>query len=228
MTSTTTPELPDAVLFDMDGTLIDSEHLWLLTEIEVMTELGGHWSQADQAECLGGPLEKVAHYMAERASRAVAPEHICEDILARMEVRLRDSELSWRPGARDLLAEALALGVPTALVSASWNNLIDAVRDRIAAEVGGEPFAVVVAGDDVTNSKPHPEPYRTAAAMIGVAPERCLALEDSPTGVQSAVAAGCTVVAIPHIAHIDLPGALTIETLEGRSLTELWSAARAG
>jgi HAD superfamily hydrolase (TIGR01509 family) len=228
MTEPTDPALPAAVLFDMDGTLIDSEGLWLQTEIDVMTSLGGHWTQADQAECLGGPLERVGRYMAERATVPVTPEDICTDILARMEIRLRESPLVWRPGARDLLAETLELGVPTALVSASWNNLIDAVRDRIAAEVGRPPFTVVVAGDDVLNSKPHPEPYRTAADLIGVAAGDCLALEDSPTGVQSAVAAGCVVVAIPHIAHIDMPGATAIDTLEGRALADLWSMARTG
>ena len=220
------PDLPAAVLFDMDGTLIDSEGLWLLTEIDVMTALGGHWTQEDQAECLGGPLERVAEYMVARATQPTTAEQISHDILSAMESRLRQSELVWQPGARELLSETLALGVPTALVSASWTNLIDAVRDRIADEVGRAPFTVVVAGDDVTNSKPHPEPYRRAAELIGVSTHDCLALEDSPPGVQSAVSAGCRVVAIPHIAQIDMEGATVIDTLEGRTLADLWSAVR--
>jgi HAD superfamily hydrolase (TIGR01509 family) len=217
--------LPAAVLFDMDGTLIDSEGLWLSAEISVMGRLGGTWTDEDQAHCLGGPLERVTAYMVDRSGSGARPEDVGTMLVDSMEQRLRDSPLAWRPGARDLLGECLALGVPTALVSASWARLIRAVASRIDGAVGGRAFTAVVAGDDVANSKPHPDPYLRAARLLAVAPADCLVLEDSPTGVASAVAAGCRVVAVPHIAVIDTPGVSVIDTLAGHGLAAIWATA---
>lgn len=220
-----TTTLPAAVLFDMDGTLIDSEGLWLDAEIHVMRGLGAEWTPDDQAHCLGGPLERVADYMVERSGTQVAPEVIGTLLLDAMEERLRSAPLAWRPGARTLVTACRDAGIPTALVSASWSRLIAAVSEQIAADLHRTAFDVVIAGDDVVNSKPHPDPYLAAAAALGVDPGDCLALEDSPTGVRSAVAAGCRVVAIPHLASIDDRGAICVESLEGRTLAELWNAA---
>lgn len=217
--------LPAAVLFDMDGTLIDSEGLWLDAEIAVMGALGATWTEADQAHCLGGPLERVADYMIERSGAIQSTSAVGLMLLDGMEQRLRDSPLAWRPGARALLVECREAGVPTALVSASWNRLIDAVSDKIRSDIGLRPFDVVVAGDDVANSKPHPDAYLAAAAALGVQPCDCLALEDSPTGVRSAVSAGCHVIAVPHIAVVDEPAAHLVGSLEGWSLRNLWHLA---
>lgn len=219
-------DLPAAVLFDMDGTLIDSEGLWFESEIAVMAGLGASWSPADQEHCLGGPLERVAEYMIERAGSPLAADEVSTRLLDEMEQRLRSTPLAWQPGARDLVAECRTLGVPTALVSASWSRLIEAVGHRIEVDLGTRAFDVIVAGDDVANSKPHPEPYLTAAAALGQVPGECLALEDSPTGVRSARDAGCRVVAIPHIADVDLPGVAVIDGLQGRSLAGLWALTR--
>jgi HAD superfamily hydrolase (TIGR01509 family) len=218
--------LPAAVLFDMDGTLIDSEGLWLDAEIAVMARLGASWSEQDQEHCLGGPLERVADYMVERSGTSTPSGAVGDLLLDAMEVRLRESDLAWRPGARALLLECRENGVPTALVSASWTRLIAAVQQRIDDDLGRPAFDLIVAGDDVANSKPHPDPYLTAAAGLGHEPARCLALEDSPTGVRSALAAGCVVIAIPHIAAVDEPAALVVGTLEGCDLRGLWRAAR--
>ncbi len=158
--------LPLAVLFDMDGTLVDSEGLWLDAEHDVMARLGGTWSEADQMHCLGGPLERVADYMIERAGCDASTDDVGTMLLDAMETRLRAGQVQWRPGARDLLQECRRLGVPTALVSASWNRLIDAVREQVEADLGMVAFDAVVAGDDVQNSKPHPDPYLTAAALL--------------------------------------------------------------
>lgn len=217
--------VPAAVLFDMDGTLIDSEGLWLEAEHAVMTGLGATWGPADQEHCLGGPLERVADYMIERSGAAVTPEEVGERLLDEMEHRLRSTALVWQPGARELLLECRVSGVPTALVSASWARLIDAVREKVEADLGQVAFDTVVAGDDVLHSKPHPEPYLTAAAILGPSPHDCLALEDSPTGVRSAVAAGCRVIAIPHLADVRIDGAHVVPTLDGRGLADLWAAA---
>jgi HAD superfamily hydrolase (TIGR01509 family) len=214
--------LPAAVLFDMDGTLIDSEGLWLDAEHDVMGRLGGSWTDADQRHCLGGPLERVADYMLERSGASASREEVSTWLLDAMEQRLRAGEVLWRPGARALLLECRAEGVPTALVSASWNRLIDAVREQVEADLGMVAFDAVVAGDDVEHSKPHPDPYLTAAALLQTDPRDALALEDSPTGVTSAVSAGCRVVAIPHITMVDAPKALVIDSLEGWTLAPLW------
>jgi HAD superfamily hydrolase (TIGR01509 family) len=217
--------LPAAVLFDMDGTLIDSEPLWLASEHEVMAELGGQWGDADQAACLGGPLERVVDYMIERAGSTRPATEVMDLLLDTMEERLRATPLVWRPGARELLSECLSSSIPTALVSASWARLIKAVAERIDDAVGGPAFGAVVAGDDVEQTKPHPDPYIVAARLLGQETTDCLALEDSLTGVTSAAAAGCRVVAIPHLTVIDLPRVVTVQTLRGRSVAELWAAA---
>ncbi|HEV8025353.1 MAG TPA: HAD family phosphatase [Candidatus Nanopelagicales bacterium] len=224
---TTTTHLPAAVLFDMDGTLIDSEHLWLAAEINVMNDLGATWTSADQTHCLGGPLERVAAYMAERSGSDRAIAQIGEALLNSIEHQMRTSPLSWRPGAAQLLGSCLADSIPRVLVTASWARLVDALSDRIAQEFGGDPFTSVVAGDHVRNSKPHPEPYVMAAARVGSDPKHCLAIEDSPTGVRSAIAAGCKVIAVPHLAPVDglvssAPHAAVVTSLEGWSVQALW------
>jgi HAD superfamily hydrolase (TIGR01509 family) len=218
--------MPHAVLFDMDGTLIDSEHIWLAAELVVMAELGGEWAAADQTACLGGPLKKVVDRMILKAGGEHDEDEVGTLLMDEVARLLRETPLAWRPGARSLLAEARVASIPTALVSASWNCIIDAVAQRMADDLGGTAFDAIVAGDDVELGKPHAEPYLTAASALGVIPSLCLALEDSPTGVQSAVAAGCRVVAIPHVAPIADDGAFNVDTLEGWDLSALWRAAR--
>lgn len=217
------PELPAAVLFDMDGTLVDSEPLWLDAEVEVMTSLGAEWTSIDQEICLGGPLERVTSHMRQRAGTSIPDEEIGDMLLDAMEFRLRRTPPTWRPGAQELLRQCHAMALPTALVSASWTRLIAAVAERIESELGASAFSVVVAGDDVTHSKPHPEPYATAARLLSTSTESCLALEDSPTGVTSARDAGCRVVAIPHLASVDHLGTAVVPSLAGHSVASLWS-----
>lgn len=220
---------PTAVLFDMDGTLLDSEGLWLTAEIEVMARLGSEWGLEDQAHCLGGPIERVAQYMVDRSGTDVRPSHVGRLLVETVEGHMRREPLSWRPGAREFLRNTIEADIPRALVTASWAILVDALSDRMRDEIGVEPFTAVVAGDQITQGKPHPEPYLTAARLIGTDPTTCLAIEDSPTGVRSASAAGCVVVAIPHIAAIppDIDGVHVIASLEGTDPHALWGDALA-
>lgn len=217
--------LPSAVLFDMDGTLVDTEGHWLDAEREVMRSLGSDWTTEDQVHCLGGPLERVADHMRHRSGSGLPIDAIGGLLLDAMAERLRGSELVWRPGARSLLIQCHELNLPTALVSASWSRLIDAVAERMHADLGRAPFTLIVAGDAVSRSKPHPEPYELAATSLGFAPGDCLALEDSPTGVTSARDAGCRVVGVPHLADLAHLGTALIDSLEDASPAMLWALA---
>ena len=215
--------MPAAVLFDMDGTLIDSEHLWLQGERTVMQEMGGLWDQEDQAHCLGGPIERAVDYMIAKAQSEQSQTQVLDRLLVVMGELYQHSPLQWCPGARELLVEALDRHIPTALVTASWRRIIDVVHSAINHDLGREAFSITIGGDEVESTKPHPEPYVTAAHQLGLATHDCLALEDSPPGAASAHAAGCRVVAIPHITPIaPQPHLVLVESLVGHNLESLW------
>ena len=206
--------LPGALLFDMDGLLVDTEVTWFAVESEVMAGLGAAWGEEHQAALVGGPLEKSVEYMLAHAGRPdVPPDDVSGALLAGMVRHLRAGPVDWRPGAEELLSAAEAAGVPCALVSSSRRSVVDAVLDA----VGRDRFVATVAGDDVPRTKPHPEPYLRAAGLLGVAPSDCVALEDSETGATSAVAAGCVTVVVPSVAPV--PAGLG--DLQVASLTDL-------
>ena len=191
--------LPAALLFDMDGLLVDTEGTWFAVETELMADLGAPWGEEHQAALVGGPLEKSVEYMLEHADRPdVSPDQLAQSLLEGMVRHLRTGPVRWQPGAERLLAEAADAGVPCALVSSSLRPVVDAVL----AAIGTEHFAVTVSGDDVAQTKPNPDPYLLAAELLGVDPVRCVALEDSETGATSAVAAGCLTVVVPSLVPI--------------------------
>jgi HAD superfamily hydrolase (TIGR01509 family) len=206
-----------AVLFDMDGLLVDTEPLWLETETEVMARLGATWSEADQEALLGGSMDRTVRYLLDKAARPVPGRTVAEWMRDGMLDRVRAGEVVMRPGARELLAEVAAAGVPRALVTSSERRFAEAVLASI-----GAAFGVAVFGDDVTATKPDPEPYLLAAKWLDVDPERCVALEDSPNGVASAGAAGCRVVAVPSLVSIP-PAArrVVVRSLREVSLADL-------
>ncbi|MFG2001336.1 HAD family hydrolase [Spirillospora sp. NPDC048911] len=183
-----------AVLADMDGTLIDSERLWLDVESDVVARLGGTWTEADQRQLVGGSLAAAAAYMVAKTGTDVPAEEVGRWMLDGM-IELLSTHVPLLPGAKELLCGLHEAGVPVALVTSSHRALTEPVLDAI----GRDLFAVTVVGDEVTHTKPHPEPYLTAAALLGADPARCVAIEDSPTGLASARAAGCATVAVPGV-----------------------------
>lgn len=209
--------LPAAVLFDMDGLLVETEHLWYKAELEVMAELGGDWSPADQEILVGGPLERAVDMMIDRAGGGYDYDDVMKLLLTAMERRLRSEPVLWRPGAPELLTALEDAGVPLALVSASYRNLVDAVHDALLHELGHELFAVTVAGDDLERTKPFPDPYLHAAAVIGADPRHCVVLEDSHTGSRAGLASGAYVVVVPSLVAVEAEPGLHVMA----SLTEI-------
>ncbi|QKW36490.1 HAD family phosphatase [Actinomadura sp. NAK00032] len=198
-----------AVMFDMDGLLIDSEHVWLEVETEVMAWLGGEWTPAHQERLVGGSIAIAVDYMLELTGASADPAEIARRMLDGMTERLTAC-VPMMPGAKELLAAVRAAGVPAALVSSSHRRLIEPVLDAI----GREHFALSVAGDEVSRTKPDPEPYLTAAARLGADPARCVVLEDSPNGVAAGEAAGCATVAVPGVLPIPpAPGRTVVASL---------------
>jgi HAD superfamily hydrolase (TIGR01509 family) len=201
-----------AVLFDMDGLLVDTEPLWFETETEVMGRLGAPWSKEDQERLLGGSMEKTVAYLLSKATRPVPAAEIAGWMLEGMLKRAAEGRIVVQPGARELLAEVAASGVPYALVTSSEREFAEAVLTGT-----GFRFPVTVTGDDVLRTKPAPDPYLHAAKLLNAPPERCVALEDSPNGVASATAANCKVIAVPSLLPVPPAGGRLIVS----SLTEV-------
>ncbi|MFC5379656.1 HAD-IA family hydrolase [Aquipuribacter nitratireducens] len=215
--SSTSPPLPAAVLWDMDGTLVDTEPLWLRAETDLVTEHGGRWTLEDGLSLVGNPLIVSGRTIVERTGIRLSPQQVVDALLVRMVAAVRSAP-PFRPGARELLEECVAAGVPAALVTMSYADLAGAVVDALPPGT----FTTVVTGDAVVHGKPHPEPFLTAAARLGVDPSRCVALEDSVPGVASAEAAGCRVVAVPlHVPLDDAPGRSRVRDLRRIGLADL-------
>jgi len=200
-----------AVLFDMDGLLVDSEPLWTVAETELAARLGGVWNDEVKAACVGHRLDAavpiILRYYDIEPLPAVVDEAI--EFLQRRMVEQFETSLPVHAGGLELLDELRARGVATAMVSSSWRALVDA-----ALRVVGPRFDVTLAGDEVTHAKPHPEPYLTTCARLGVEPGRAVVLEDAISGVLSAEAAGCPVVAVPFVAPIEpQPGRWVVPAL---------------
>ena len=196
------PTRPAALLWDFDGTLADTEPLWIAAEYELIGQLGGTWSDEHAHQLVGNSLIDSGSYILHAIGRTdLEPEWVVDQLVARVIDGLTGPHLPWRPGALDLLAASARAGVPCALVSASYRVLLNAA---LAALPLGT-FVTSVAGDEVLRGKPHPEPYERACAELGVDPRRCIVFEDSETGARSGNAAGALVVAVPN--RVAIPAA---------------------
>lgn len=186
-----------AVLFDMDGILVDSEPVWYDVEDALVERLGGVWSKDHQAKCIGGTVDATCRYILELTGSDVTADELQDELLTSMASRFSGA-LGVHDGALELVDAVRDRGSRTALVSSSFRVLVDAALQWL----GPDRFDVVVTGDEVGRGKPHPEPYLTACAALGVDPGTTVVIEDALSGVTSAEAAGCYVVAVPSVAPI--------------------------
>jgi HAD superfamily hydrolase (TIGR01509 family) len=208
---------PFAVLWDMDGTLIDSEHHWLSSERELALEHGVNWTPEDGLDLVGMSLYDSSEIIKSKLDSDLSPQQII-DRLTEMVTSKLVGTLPWRPGAVELLRELKAANIKTALVTMSLHRM----AKRVADALDFTAFDLIIAGDDVNFGKPHPEPYLRAAAGLGVDPEFCIALEDSKTGLTSAELAGTKAIGIPNVVGIpNEPGRIIWPTLNGVKLADL-------
>ncbi|WP_435744735.1 HAD family hydrolase [Microbacterium sp. PMB16] len=208
---------PRAVLWDMDGTLVDTEPYWMAAETSLVESFGGSWSHEDALQLVGSGLIDSAIIL-QNAGVAMEPEAIVSHLTDVVQESLRTQGVPFRPGARELLAELREAGIPTGLVTMSLRRMALSVVDLIDFEA----FDIVVAGDDVDNPKPHPEPYLQAGALLDVDIADVVVIEDSPTGLRAGIASGAVALGVPHIVPLDGIGAHELwDTLAGRGVADL-------
>lgn len=214
-----TPRL-DAVLFDMDGTLIDSEPYWLDSEKELVESFGGTWSIEQGLALVGSGLWDSA-----RAIQSAGVDLELAEIIDRLSARVRErltEAVPWRAGALNMMSQVLEAGIPTALVTMSFRQNATFIAQRMSDELGQSAFREVIAGDDVKEPKPNPEPYLMAAERLSVDIHHSVAFEDSVFGAASALSAGAVTIGVPL--HIEIPASYATviwDGLEGRGLPDI-------
>lgn len=205
----------------MDGTLVDSEQYWMSAEHRLVERFGGTWSHEQALQVVGKGLSDSASVL-QAAGVALPVDEIVDTLTLDVIAQLTEQGVPFRPGARELLEELRAAGIATALVTMSMRVMAELV-------VGLIPFAafdVIIAGDDASRPKPFPDPYLQACNALGVAPQNTIAIEDSPTGLRSAISAGTVAIGVPHFVSLDQIGAAELwPTLEGVTVADLTALA---
>lgn len=207
-----------AALWDFDGTLVDSEPVWVRAQYALTGRIGVQWTATDAERLVGNALIDSGRYMVQVFDSQLGPDHgwtpeaVLEALVEQVSTELAAGEIPWRPGARELLEEFRAAGIPTALVSASYRQVLDSVLTRLPEGT----FTTVVAGEDTEKGKPDPAPYLLAAQRLGVDITDCVVFEDSLPGTASGNAAGATVIGIQHLVILpEHPNRVVIHTLSG-------------
>ena len=207
----------EAIFFDMDGLMVDSEPEWLQSELEVTAAFGYSWLEEDQVACLGGPLTKVGQYMFDKCGQQQSPQFFTQTLIDTQVARMRGNTPTM-PGAIELVRELQSHGVKTALVSASPRNIVDAVLDNL----GHDLFPFSISSDDVAETKPDPECYLKAASLSGSEISNCLVFEDSITGITAAKASGAYLIGVPHLVSVaESERVRVIKSLEQLSFSKL-------
>ncbi len=207
---------PAAVLWDMDGTLVDTEPYWLSAERELVAAYGGVWSVEDGLSLVGSGLQHSAGVL--RGRGVDLDEGQIIDWLTKRVLAQALDTIPWRPGVRDLVLGLHEAGIPQSIVTMSMRPLAEHIAHAFETPV----FDAIVTGGDVEHAKPHPQAYLRAAELLGVDVRDTLAIEDSLPGLASATASGAVVIGVP--AHVDLPPSASYTlwpTLEGRTVTDL-------
>jgi HAD superfamily hydrolase (TIGR01509 family) len=206
----------------MDGTLVDTEPFWMTAQDELVSSYGGVWTEETAMTLVGSGLWRTARIMQEHG--VDLEEGVIIDRLSHRVMEQISEGVPWRPGAKELLSALKERGIPTALVTMS----IDAMAQHVRSYVPFDGFDIVVSGDHVTNSKPHPEAYLLAASQLGVDIEQCVAIEDSIPGVTSAAASGAVTIGVPHYLTLEGSPATTLwSTLDGRTPDDVFAVFRA-
>jgi HAD superfamily hydrolase (TIGR01509 family) len=206
------------VLFDMDGTLFGTEEIWYQSELKLMTRFGVPWNRADHAYCVGGPMTRVTKYMLDKLDNKISAEELFTFEMEYIEREFALNPIPWQPGAQELVLEAIEKGIKIALVTASSKHLVNLVNAQIKLDI----FDTIVCGDDVALPKPNPEAYQLAMAKLGLNSQNSIAIEDSNSGVRSALAANLHVLCPPsHQIIVSDDKLKLIDTLEGVTLKDL-------
>jgi HAD superfamily hydrolase (TIGR01509 family) len=206
------------VLFDMDGTLFGTEEIWYQSELKLMTRFGVPWNRADHAYCVGGPMTRVTKYMLDKLDNKISAEELFTFEMEYIEREFALNPIPWQPGAQELVLEAIEKGIKIALVTASSKHLVNLVNVQIKLDI----FDTIVCGDDVALPKPNPEAYQLAMAKLGLNSQNSIAIEDSNSGVRSALAANLHVLCPPsHQIIVSDDKLKLIDTLEGITLKDL-------
>jgi HAD superfamily hydrolase (TIGR01509 family) len=213
-----------AVLFDMDGTLVETEQYWGESMFELARALGGQMSEAARASTVGSSMRTSMRILHADLGLVRTEEQLQSDArwVENRTAQLLSAGISWCPGARDLLAAVRAEGLRTALVTTTPRKLAEIVLRTIRADLGGDPFDVTVCGDEVPARKPDPAPYLQAMAALGVDPDECVVVEDSESGVAAGLAAGVAVLGVPTVQKIEPAEGLALrDGLEGVDVSTL-------
>jgi HAD superfamily hydrolase (TIGR01509 family) len=208
----------DAVVFDLDGVLLDSESAWVEVKKEFTEESGGHWKESARWDMLGMSSTEWSRYMHDGLGVPLSPERISSEVADRLVGRYR-KRLPLLPGAVEVV-RSLAREWPLGLASSSNRNVIDLVVEEAGL---ADAFAVTVSSEEVERGKPAPDVYLEAARQLGVDPRRCAAIEDSTNGIRSANAAAMAVIAVPNKDFPPEPEAVALAALVLDSLEDLSS-----
>ena len=209
---TTTNTFPAAILFDHDGTLVDTEPVWAAAKVALASEFGGTWTEQDTLDCLGLSMQFTLDRLRERGVN-LPDEEINNLLVAKVHETLAQQPVEFLPGIERFLSEVREAQIPAAVVT----NATTSVARRTANAAPEGTFSVIIGNDETTHPKPNPQPYLLAAERLGVDPTQCVALEDSPSGVRSATAAGMRVIVVPG--ELEVPAELGTVRLKHEELT---------